>query len=413
LENLSDAKMGAHKPRSGSLAFYPRGKAARETPSFSTFPDVEGTVRPLNFLGYKVGMIHGIGRNEHQKSVSYGQMIYVPCTVIECPPIKIIGVRVYGKGLGYGTDVIAEATIEKPDKHLRKKFRNFKQLSSKKKKERKEKAYTTIDDLEKMKGKAVTEGGFSPTFSQKVEGEARFSPTFSQKVVDVKLLCQAQPSLTDFGKKNPDIFEISLNGNVDGKFSFAREKFGKDLKVSDVFQEKQFIDVKAVDKGKGMQGVIKRFGVKIQRPKAKTQRIVGSISPWKPSTVMWTVARPGQMGYQTRTELNKRILRISNDLSKVNVPEGYIHYGNVKNDYVLLAGSVPGPVKRAIGMRFAVRKAANDSFNIAELVLVGTKGKEKIEVHESKAEKVVAKKEEKKQHSSVEDEIKAATAAKK
>src|SRR3989338_101528 len=146
--------MGAHKPRSGSLAFYPRGKAARETPSFSTFPDVEGAARPLNFLGYKVGMIHGIGKNEHAKSVSYGQMIYVPCTVIECPPIKIIGVRLYGKGIVYGTDVIGEATIEKPDKHLKKKFWNFK-LRSSKKKEAREKNYTTVDDLEKMKAKAV------------------------------------------------------------------------------------------------------------------------------------------------------------------------------------------------------------------------------------------------------------------
>ena len=97
----------------------------------------------------------------------------------------------------------------------------------------------------------------------------------------------------------------------------------------------------------------------------------------------------------------------------MNIPAGFTHYGNVKNDYVLLAGSVPGPVKRAIGMRLAVRKAANDSFNVAELVLVGTKGKEKIEVHESRAEKVVAKKEEKKKQVSVEDEIKAATGAKK
>jgi len=378
--------MGAHKPRSGSLAFYPRGKAAKETPSFSTFPIVEGPVKPLNFVGYKVGMIHGIGKNEHAKSVSFGQMIYVPCTVIECPPIKIIGARVYGKGMIYGMDVLGEATIEKPDKHFRKKMQNFKQKKNKKKKESGTASdYTTMEDLEKMKGKAV----------------------------DVRLIAETVPSSTDFGKKKPDVFEIGLNGTPDAKFAFAKEKFGKEIRIADVFQDKQYVDVKAVDKGKGMQGVIKRFGVKIQRPKAKTQRIVGSISPWKPSTVMWTVARPGQMGYQTRTELNKRILRISNDLSKVNIPAGYPHYGNVKNDYMLLAGSVPGPVKRAIGMRFAVRKAANDSFNISELILVGLKGKEKIEMKESKAEKIVVKKEEKKQHASVEDEIKAASGAKK
>src|SRR3989344_1946581 len=340
-----------HKPRSGSLAFYPRKKAKRETPIFRTFPAVEGGTKVLNFLGYKAGMIHGIGRNEHQKSVSFGQMIYIPCTIIECPPIKIIGVRVYGKGLVYGSAVLGEATLDKAGKHIRRKIRNFKQKSKKReaKEESKEAKYTTIDMLEKLLGKAT----------------------------DVKLLAESQPSMADFGRKIPDVFEIGMNGNVNEKFAFAKDKFGQEIRVADVFQEKQFIDVKAVDKGKGMQGVVKRFGVKTQRSKAKTRRIVGSIGPWKPRTVMWTVARPGQMGYQTRTELNKRIMRISSDTSKINVPEGYKLYGEVKNDYIVVAGSVPGPAKRAIGLRFSVRKNVNDSFNVADLVFIGTRAKDK------------------------------------
>ena len=78
-----------------------------------------------------------------------------------------------------------------------------------------------------------------------------------------------------------------------------------DASIADVFTGEHFIDIRAVSKGKGMQGPVKRAGVKMQRPKAKKRRIVGSISPWNPSTVMWQVPRPGQMGYHSRTEYNK------------------------------------------------------------------------------------------------------------
>ncbi len=308
------------------MGYYPRVRAKKHLANFTSYPTIEGPAKPLNFFGYKAGMISVFAKNAHEKSVSFGQDTTMPATVIECPPVKIFGARVYGK-THYGLKVLGEATIDKVDKHFRKRHVSFKKKGKKKKEEKK---YSTFGDLEKMKGEAA-------------------------KIV---LLAEIRASETAFGKKKSDIAEITLGGSLENQFIFAKEKFGKELRITDVFGPQQFIDVKAVDKGKGFQGPVKRFGVKVHRPKAKKHRYVGSISPWHPPTVMWTVPRPGQMGYQTRTELNKRILAIDNDVSLVNPPGGFSQFGVVKSEYVVVLGSIPGAPKRPISMRVNVRPIA-------------------------------------------------------
>ncbi len=315
--------MGAHKPRSGSLAYYPRKRAKSQKAAFTTFAQLESKEsKPLNFFGYKAGMTHVFGKNAHEKSVSFGQETTIPSTVIECPPLKIIGVRVYGK-THYGLKVLGEITTDKPDRHFRKRVKAFKKKGKKRKEEKK---YSVFGDLEKLKDKAEM----------------------------AVLLAQAQPALTGSGQKVSDVSEIVISGNAERQFAFAKEKFGKELRVSEVFSTQQFADVKAVDKGKGFQGPVKRFGVKIHRPKAKKHRYVGSIGPWYPPVVMWTVPRAGQMGYQTRTEYNKRVLMIDSK-PEVNPARGFNNYGVVKNEYIIVSGSVPGPAKRFVSIRHAVR----------------------------------------------------------
>ena len=142
--------------------------------------------------------------------------------------------------------------------------------------------------------------------------------------------------------------------------------------MDEVFKEGDFLDIKGVTKGKGFQGVIKRFGVKIQRPKAKTRRIVGSISPWNPSTVMFTVPRPGQMGYHNRTESNKKLVMISEDLDVINPKSGHTRYGLVKNKYGIILGSIPGPTKRCLAVRKGIRpeKKSRVQFESIQKILV-------------------------------------------
>ena len=70
---------------------------------------------------------------------------------------------------------------------------------------------------------------------------------------------------------------------------------------------------------------------------------------------MYRVAHAGQMGYHQRTEYNKWIMSSGTKPEEVNPEGGFKHYGNVKNTYVLVKGSIPGPKKRLITMLHGIR----------------------------------------------------------
>lgn len=53
----------------------------------------------------------------------------------------------------------------------------------------------------------------------------------------------------------------------------------------------------------------------------------------------------GQLGFQTRTELNKRVLKIGEKGGEVNPKGGFTRYGLIKSNYILIEGSAPGPKK--------------------------------------------------------------------
>jgi len=50
-------------------------------------------------------------------------------------------------------------------------------------------------------------------------------------------------------------------------------------------------------------------------------------------------------------------MKISNvDEVKVTPNGGFLNYGDVKGNYILVAGSLPGPKKRLVRLNFAKRK---------------------------------------------------------
>ncbi len=309
-----------NKPRSGSLAYYPRKKAKKETASYKSVKKEDKPV-PQVIMGYKVGMLHLIATNVKDKSTTKGRKISIPCTVIEIPDIKIWGLRLLRKG-----KVITDILAEKQEKELKRKITAFLKKGKKRQKKDTNKKERKIED-------------------------------YLDKADDIKLLAHTNPKETGIGKKKPDVFEIPIGGTFEEKLKYAKEKLGKKISLEEVLQEKDLIDVKGVTKGKGFQGVVKRFGVKIHRPKAKKRRVVGSISPWHPATIMWTVPRPGQMGYHTRTEYNKQILMLGKkeDVQKINPKGGFKKYGKIKNNFLIVSGSVMGPSKRIIALRKAIR----------------------------------------------------------
>jgi hypothetical protein len=125
---------------------------------------------------------------------------------------------------------------------------------------------------------------------------------------------------------------------------------------------------------------------------------------------MWTVARPGQMGYHTRTEYNKRILVLGNGEKWVAKGYGFPYYGDIRNDFLVLSGSLPGAPKRCIALRLPVRPFDENIFKLAEpshYSIAKQKGAA-TEEETFKAQKIKLAKEEKKEVKSVEEELKEA-----
>jgi len=94
--------MGARKkeaPRRGSAGLRPRKRAASIVPRVRSWPSIDG---------YKVGMTHVIMIDDREHVDTAGQEIFVPVTVIETPPMVVLGARVYGYDPNRGRYALTE-----------------------------------------------------------------------------------------------------------------------------------------------------------------------------------------------------------------------------------------------------------------------------------------------------------------
>lgn len=294
------------KPRKGSLAFRPRGRAKSQVPRVRHWAE-SSEARLLGFAGYKAGMTHLSFIDDNEGPTS-GQEVSSAVTVIEVPQIYVYGIRGYRKGKAVGDVLVDDEGV------LRK-------LGIKKKKAK--------------------------------------SPEFSDENADeIFVLVFMQPEkTTGTGKKHPERMEIAVGGaGTKEKAEYAKTLLGKELRPEEIFRSGEYVDVVSISCGKGWEGTRKRFGTSLHRPKATGQRrSSGTLGQWHPAYILYTARRAGQLGYHRRTEVNKRIMKISGNVDEVNPKGGFPHYGFVRNSYVLLKGSVPGPVKRLIRMRLGTR----------------------------------------------------------
>merc|ERR1712070_187194 len=185
----------------------------------------------------------------------------------------------------------------------------------------------------------------------------------------VRVLVATQIEKCKLRRKKADLMEIQVNGgNTSAKVDWAVSKFEGEVTVGEVFQNDEMIDTIAITRGKGTQGVIKRFGVaRLPRKTRRGLRKVACIGAWHPSAVKWTVARAGNLGYYHRTQLNQKVYRvgagavrnINNNAStetdahikNITPIGGFPHYGVVNEDFLLIRGAVMGPKKRQITIR--------------------------------------------------------------
>ena len=104
--------------------------------------------------------------------------------------------------------------------------------------------------------------------------------------------------------------------------------------------------------------------------------MIGTAGSWHPNWIQATVPQAGQMGYHQRTEYNKRVLKIGENGEEITPAGGFPHYGIIRNAYVLLHGSIPGPAKRLIGMREAVRYQRGVKVEKAEVSYISITSKQ-------------------------------------
>ncbi|MEA3324301.1 MAG: 50S ribosomal protein L3 [Euryarchaeota archaeon] len=294
-----------HRPRRGSLAFSPRKKAKKPIARIRSWRTDGEEPKIQDFAGYKAGMTHVLMIDDRPSSITSGIEISVPVTIIETPAMRVVALRAYTDRAYYGMKLITEVWADRDN-----------------------------DNIER----ALEEGA----------------------VREIRAVVQTMPHLVSgIPKKTPDVMETLIaGGDVAAQFEYGRSILGKEYQMADLFAEGEFVDVAAITTGKGTQGPVKRWGVQLQKGKhSRTgkRRHIGNLGPWTPHYVRRTVPLMGQTGYYQRTEFNKRIFKIGSDGTEVTPDGGFINYGIVRNGYVMIRGSVPGPSKRLIRMRPPIR----------------------------------------------------------
>lgn len=295
-------------PRRGSLQVWPRVRAKKLAPRIRSWARKD-SASLMGFIGYKTGMTHVLCKDNNPHSITKGQQIFIPVTIVSCPPMLPVSLRFYKKGAD-GLKLVSEVFSDKMDKKY-----------------------------------------FKPIKSQGKETEFDL----------LKLVVHTHPKLIGSGQKKPNVLELKISGkNNEETLKIGKGLLQKEIKVGDVFKDGQLVDVHAVSKGKGFQGTVKRFGVKIRQHKSeKVKRGIGTLGPWRPRHVLFSVAQPGKMGFHTRMEYNKQIMKIGTKSEEINPKGGFVGYGNVRTEYLMLRGTIPGARKRLIVMTEPLRPMKN------------------------------------------------------
>jgi len=333
-------------PRHGNLGFLPKKRTKHHFGRIRSFPRDDPTVAPhlTAFRAYKAGMTHIVRNVDRPGALMHKREVVDAVTIVETPPMVVVGVVGYvetPRGLRSLTTVFAEHLSEEFKRRLYKNWYKSKR-----------KAFTTYAK------KRYSEN--PEEIQQELDRIAKFCTV-------VRVIAHSQVKKLNLRLKKAHIMEIQVNGgDVKAKLEFAKSLFEKEVPVDAVFQKDENVDVIGVTKGKGFEGVVTRWGVtRLPRKTHRGLRKVACIGSWHPARVSSTVPRAGQNGYFHRTELNKKIYRIGKkedannscsttaDLTEKGITPmgGFVRYGEVKEDWLMLKGATVGVKKRALILR--------------------------------------------------------------
>jgi large subunit ribosomal protein L3 len=312
--------MGKIGPKRGSRAYWHRQRAPGMVPRIRAWSQ-SGTGL-LGFAGYKVGMAHVV-LTEYHESPLKGQDVTKPVTLVVAPPLFIYAVVAY-RLTEVGWKVVGEVPATNAPKYMSRTRPVAKKTSKK---------------MEDLKG------------------------ADAYRVIAVTLPDQIGL------KKTPEVMEIALGGTPEEAFEYASKILGQRVPVSDVFKAGELLDVIAVTKGHGWQGVVKRFGVALNPHKAtQARRTGGTLGGETQAKVMYTIPRAGQMGFHRRTDRNKRVVAVA-DASEAYQPSGgFPHFGSVKGTCLVIEGSIPGPQKRFVRLRKPLLPSKNVDIHVKQVI---------------------------------------------
>lgn len=266
------------------------------------------------FICYKVGMASASVKDNTLNSMTKGKNTVIPITILECPTMKVLSVRLYKNG-----KVEKEVMADNLDKELKSVIKMPKGKS----------------DLKSIENLNINE------------------------YEDVRMIVYSQVKKTGL-KKTPDVIEIGIGGNINEKIRFVKENLGKEISVKEVFSKGQLVDVRGLTKGKGLVGPVKRFGINLKQHKSeKGRRRPGSLGPWHPARVTYMAPQAGQLGMFTRVSYNNKLIDLKN--SKDEEIKGVKNYGDIKTDYIFVHGSVQGPEKRQLLVTYPLRETKKQS----------------------------------------------------
>jgi large subunit ribosomal protein L3e len=287
-------------------------------------------------------MTHIVRDLDKPGSKMHKKEILEPVTIIETPPMVVVGVVGYvetPRGLRTLTTVWAQHLSEE----CRRRFYKNWYHSKKKAFTKYAKKYTEKKNL--------------------IDSELTRIKKYCSVV---RLLAHTQIRKVGLRTKKAHIMEIQVNGGTtEQKVDFAVSLFEKNVPIDAVFDTNDMIDVIGVTKGHGFEGVTSRWGTRrLPRKTHKGLRKVACIGAWHPSRVSYAVPRAGQDGYHHRTEINKKIYRVGKGEDKKNASTefdltekritpmgGFPHYGVVDEDFIMVKGCVVGVKKRVLTLR--------------------------------------------------------------
>jgi len=371
------------QPRHGSLGFLPRKRTKNHRGRIRSFPkDIQSQKPHLTaFMAFKAGMTHVLREVDKPGSKLHKRETVEAVTILETPPMNVVGLVGY-VNTPRGLRTLSTVWCAHLNESVKRRF--YKNWYRSKKKAFDRYARRVADESNKD-----------------IDSELA---RLKKHAHVIRVLAHTQIKLLKLRQKKAHLIEIQVNGgDVSAKVDFARGLFERVVPVASVFSVNEHIDILGVTRGHGYSGVINRWGVaRLPRKTHRGLRKVACIGAWHPARVAFQISRAGQYGYHHRTEINKKIFRIGagsrpgvaanqaagaekdakapeadlknastdSDLTEKSITPlgGFVQYGEVNEDFLMIKGGVVGTVKRVLTLRKTlvpqVKRAATEKVDV-------------------------------------------------